>query len=155
MSGSTQLTPVQFRAVLTEFNDTTAYPDPAVEYWLADAYNNMNAPRWGQNLNKGALFYTAHYLVIGARNAGAARRGGIPGQVSGPLSSKGAGGVSGSFSTGAVVDPKAGQWNQTTYGIEYWKLLLQAGSGGLQVTGTILDCGGGWDENGFPWNAGL
>ncbi len=131
------LSPSDFRAIFPEFSDINAYPDAGIQFWLNYAYNNLNACRWNANLDTGAAYLTAHQVVLAKRNKDASRRGGTPGTVQGPLSSKGVGPVNASYDTSSVVNKDAGYFNSTTYGLQYWDMMMQAGAGGALVIGNV------------------
>jgi hypothetical protein len=131
------ITPASLRAIMPEFSDLVAYPDAAINFWLADAYTILNPQRWAASLDKGAMLYTAHMIVMGKRRADAANRGGTPGQVKGPISSQGVGPASVSYDTGSVIEKDAGFYNSTDYGTQFYNLMMLAGMGGAYVSGAI------------------
>ncbi|MFX7140316.1 DUF4054 domain-containing protein, partial [Acinetobacter baumannii] len=85
-----------------EFSDTTKYPDSVVQFWLTVSASLVNPCRWGVLTDQGIELCTAHHLVLAARDEQAAAVGGIPGQMTGPLSSKAVDKVSASYDTGAA-----------------------------------------------------
>ncbi|VXB24819.1 putative bacteriophage protein [Burkholderia sp. 8Y] len=123
----------QFRSDFPEFADTTRYPDSLVTLWLTVAASLVNADRWGELTNIGLELVTAHHLVLAARDQQAADGGGLPGQSSGPQSSKSIDKVSVSYDTGATTVADAGFWNMTSYGVRFMGLTRLMGAGGMQL----------------------
>jgi hypothetical protein len=58
----------------------------------------------------------AHNLALEARDIETADAGGVPGDVRGPVASKGVGPVSMSCDLAAVALGRGGDWNATHYG---------------------------------------
>lgn len=127
------MTPSQFRQDFPEFADTTQYPDSSINFWLTVATQLVNPARWGVLTDQGIELCTAHHLVLAARDAQAAAVGGIPGQMTGPLSSKSVDKVSASYDTGAATVDDGGFWNLTSYGVRYLTLARTMGAGGFQL----------------------
>lgn len=127
------MTPAQFRQDFPEFSDTTRYPDSLVTLWLTVGASLVNECRWGELTDIGIELVTAHHLAIAARDQQAAAGGGIPGQASGPMSSKAVDKVSVSYDTGAASLADAGFWNLTSYGTRYLGLARLMGAGGMQL----------------------
>lgn len=126
------MTPNDFRTNFPEFADTARYPDASVSFWLTVAVQLVNAERWGPLTDLGRALVTAHHLVLGARDQQASAIGGVPGQMSGPLSSKTVDKVSGSYDTGATTLDNGGIWNLTSYGVRYLTLARSMGAGPMQ-----------------------
>lgn len=124
-----------FRGNFPEFADTVKFPSPQVVFWLAQAYSTLNAARFGTNLDLAAMLFTAHNIVMSARDASASSGAGIPGNPSSVTASKAVGPVSISYDTTLTAIPGAGIWNATSYGQRFWRLLKLAGAGGLYVGG--------------------
>ena len=127
------ITVQQFRSDYPEFSSTAVYPNSQIEYWLNFAYLMLNAQRWGGMLHLGASMFIAHNLAIEARAQMEASAGGIPGQQTGPLSSKSVDKVSMSYDTGAGIQPGAGHWNLTVYGTRFIKMARMFGAGPVQI----------------------
>jgi hypothetical protein len=131
MSGTVMLTPATFRAMFgPAFVDASLYSNDTIEYWLTDSYATMNASVWKSQLNKGAAFRAAHFIVLMQRAGQASTTGGIPGASGGILSAKSVGPVSASYDTTSGLDPDGMSWNQTTYGQQYWRIAKLVGMGG-------------------------
>ncbi|MGI4812808.1 MAG: DUF4054 domain-containing protein [Janthinobacterium lividum] len=126
-------TPAQFRTDFPEFSDSATYSDASIQMWLTVAASLVNARRWMELTNLGVELVTAHHLAIGSKDFRAATIGGLPGQVSGPMSAKSVDKVSASYDTAAVTEEGAGFWNMSAYGIRYLGLAKMLGAGGLQV----------------------
>ena len=127
------VTLASFRADYPEFADTTAFPDTRVQKYITLAQLRLPPDRWGALLNLGVELYTAHNLALAKMRAAAMLGGGAPGATQGVVTSKSVGGVSKSADVGIVTSAGAGTYNLTSYGSEYWQLVLQVGIGGIQV----------------------
>ncbi|MGN8184588.1 DUF4054 domain-containing protein [Burkholderia sp. LS-044] len=123
----------QFRQSFPEFNDTTTYPDSLVQFWMTVAVSLVNADRWGELTDLGVALVTAHHLALALKDQKTAAVGGVPGQVTGPQSSKAVDKVSASYNTEAVAIKDGGFWNATMYGVRYLSMALMMGSGGIQL----------------------
>ncbi|HIE5943667.1 hypothetical protein WK90_01565 [Burkholderia cepacia] len=123
----------QFRQSFPEFNDTTTYPDSLVQFWMTVAVSLVNADRWGELTDLGVALVTAHHLALALKDQKTAAVGGVPGQVTGPQSSKAVDKVSASYNTEAVAIKDGGFWNATMYGVRYLSLAQMMGSGGIQL----------------------
>ncbi|SAK33208.1 DUF4054 domain-containing protein [Burkholderia multivorans] len=123
----------QFRQSFPEFNDTTTYPDALVQFWMTVAVSLVNAERWGELTDLGIALVTAHHLALAVNDQKMADVGGVPGQVTGPQSSKAVDKVSASYDTAAVAIKDGGFWNATMYGVRYLSLAMMMGAGGMQL----------------------
>ncbi|MDR9051706.1 DUF4054 domain-containing protein [Burkholderia multivorans] len=123
----------QFRQSFPEFNDTTTYPDALVQFWMTLAVSLVNADRWGDLTDLGIALVTAHHLALAVKDQKMADVGGVPGQVTGPQSSKAVDKVSASYDTAAVAIKDGGFWNATMYGVRYLSLAMMMGAGGMQL----------------------
>lgn len=123
----------QFRQSFPEFNDTTTYPDSLVQFWMTVAVSLVNADRWRELTDLGVALVTAHHLGLALKDQKTAAVGGVPGQVTGPQSSKAVDKVSASYDTAAVAIKDGGFWNATMYGVRYLSLAQMMGSGGIQL----------------------
>lgn len=123
----------QFRQSFPEFDDTTTYPDSLVQFWMTVAVSLVNAERWGELTDLGVALVTAHHLALALKDQKTAAVGGVPGQVTGPQSSKAVDKVSASYDTAAVAIKDGGFWNATMYGVRYLSLAQMMGSGGIQL----------------------
>ncbi|MBU9618082.1 DUF4054 domain-containing protein [Burkholderia multivorans] len=123
----------QFRQSFPEFDDTTTYPDSLVQFWMTVAVSLVNADRWGDLTDLGIALVTAHHLALAVKDQKMADVGGVPGQVTGPQSSKAVDKVSASYDTAAVAIKDGGFWNATMYGVRYLSLAMMMGAGGMQM----------------------
>ncbi|MBJ9624597.1 DUF4054 domain-containing protein [Burkholderia multivorans] len=123
----------QFRQSFPEFDDTTTYPDSLVQFWMTVAVSLVNAERWGELTDLGIALVTAHHLALAVKDQEMAAVGGVPGQVTGPQSSKAVDKVSASYDTASVAIKDGGFWNATMYGVRYLSLAMMMGAGGMQL----------------------
>ncbi|MCA8177455.1 DUF4054 domain-containing protein [Burkholderia multivorans] len=123
----------QFRQAFPEFDDTTTYPDALVQFWMTVAVSLVNVDRWGDLTDLGIALVTAHHLALAVKDQKMAAVGGVPGQVTGPQSSKAVDKVSASYDTSAVAIKDGGFWNATMYGVRYLSLAMMIGAGGMQL----------------------
>lgn len=127
------ITAAQFRVDYPEFANTTKFPDPTVNYWLAVAYQMLNATQWGSMLDTGAELYVAHNVSLEAQASADAAAGGIPGLQIGPVSAKSVGGVSKGYDTGSSAITDGGAYNATMYGRRLLGFIQIFGAGGIQL----------------------
>ncbi|WP_158810460.1 DUF4054 domain-containing protein [Beijerinckia sp. L45] len=125
----------QFRGDFPEFGSATAYPDTQVQMYLNLAEMRLNQTRWDELWTYGVELYTAHSLALAKMRAATAATGAAPGATTGIVTSKSVGGVSKSSDIGVATVEGAGTYNLTSYGSEFWQLVLQIGIGGVQVGG--------------------
>jgi len=123
------LTLQSFRAIYPEFNDTSKYPDAVITYYLNIAFLKLNQERWAELYDYGTGLLVAHYLTIKALNLKAASIGGNIGQNLGALTAKSVGYVSMSYDTSRILDPFDGQWNLSSYGLQFIQEAKAIGSG--------------------------
>lgn len=126
------LTADQFRIDFPELSDATAYPDSLINRYLLLAPSFIDESRWVDLAVLGAELVAAHFIVVAKRRQVAAVVG-IPGEVKGPMTSKSVADVSASFDTASIMAEGGGMWNQTSYGLEYQRLLRIFGMGGIQL----------------------
>ena len=136
------VTPTNFRDSYPEFMDQAAYPDSAISFWIAVAAGVPGPPqvpgllnqcRWGRQFDLATQMFVAHYLVLERKAQNEAAYGGLPGQATGPASSKSVDKVSQSFDTSSASYDGAGHWNLTTYGTRLWQLVQMFGMGPIYV----------------------
>ncbi|UVE57631.1 DUF4054 domain-containing protein [Burkholderia sp. EMB26] len=123
----------QFRQSFPEFSDTTTYPDSLIQFWMTVAVSLVNPDRWSELTDLGIALVTAHHLALAVKDQKMATVGGVPGQVTGPQSSKAVDKVSVSYDTAAVAIKDGGFWNATMYGVRYFSLAMMMGAGGMQL----------------------
>ena len=120
-----------FLAVFPEFASEEAYPNTVVDFWLGQAKIALNAERWADLHDQGVALYTAHKLAGARANAKASAKG-VPGSA-GLVSSKSLDKASMGFDTGATTIKDAGDWNRTSYGVQFYQLARLVGIGGMQL----------------------
>lgn len=124
-------------AAFPEFSNSTTYPQTQVDFWLPQAYNQLNACRFdAATLDLAAMLFVAHNITLSAQAAQAANSGAIVGKTVAPQSSKSVGGVSVSYDVGAVTVEGAGPYNATSYGQRLYKLMQAYSAGPLYVPAT-------------------
>jgi hypothetical protein len=141
----------QFRTAFPEFGNAVKYPDAQVQFYLDLAQGNeaglqgFIGPRWGTKAPYGAQLFVAHNLSIEGEAQKLAAKGQNPGQVLGPIASGSVDKVSYTRSLQDILNPGAGHWNMTVYGMRYWQLMRMVGAGPVQVGPS---CGAGAV---YPW----
>lgn len=103
-----------------------------LDFWSGVAANLVSLDKWGALYTQGIYLFVAHNLVLQRRNINAAA-GGVPGAQTGMQSSKAVGRVSVGYDNGNVAEQNGGQWNLTTYGLQYLQLARMIGVGGVQL----------------------
>jgi hypothetical protein len=141
--GASMITAQKFRADFPEFCDAEVYLNSQVDYYIKLAYLMLNPSRWGNTIDFGAGLFIAHNISLEARAQATAENGGIPGEQTGPVSSKSVDKVSISYDTGSGVQPGAGHWNLTIYGTRFTRLARMMGSGPIQVGIGVAPTGSG------------
>lgn len=121
----------EFTAAFPEFKNDGAviYSHGSFTFWQGIAAIRLDPCRWGDLLDHGAMLFIAHNMAVQARNT---RTRGVAGAVEGPTTAKSIDKLSKSQDVGSVTIEGAGDWNSTTYGIQFYQLMLMFGSGGLQ-----------------------
>jgi len=125
--------PADFRAMFPEFANVDAYPDAQIVNWETVAYEQLNPRRLGASLDLAAMLYTAHSMVLSAREVQTAANGGIVGEVTGPVSSKAVATVSVGYATSAYSLDDASFWNMSTYGLRLFRMMWAYGLGPVYV----------------------
>lgn len=122
-----------FRTDFPEFSNVVSYPDSQITFWSDFGEAMILEKRWSTQKPVGVALFTAHHLVLAKSNTDAATNGALPGQTSGPTSSKSVGSVSVSYDTNSTLEEKAGHWNMTTYGKQFIHLARMFGAGAYQL----------------------
>lgn len=113
-------------------SDAKPFPSWCYNYNL----NQTQGQRWGNLLDIGTELFIAHNLVLERRSkieAAAGGGAGIPGVATGMVSAKSVGPGSINYDTSSVMEPGAGHWNLTTYGLRFVDLRKMVGAGPLWV----------------------
>lgn len=152
-----------FRASFPEFGNTTQFPDSIITYYLALSGILLNQRRWGIGATVavsppttmydiGTELFVAHHIAVERAAMDTAANDGIPGVTKGPTASESVGPVSISYSPGDVIEPGAGHWNLTVYGLRFIKMARFQGAGPIQVG---VGCGPPYSGMGWsgplPW----
>jgi len=104
-----------------------------LDFWSGIAAELVSVSKWGGLYNQGIALFVAHNLVLQRKNLLAAQGGGATGASTGMLASKAVGRVSVGYDNSNVALDNGGQWNLTTYGMQYLQLALMIGVGGVQL----------------------
>lgn len=131
------VTVISFRTDFCEFEDINFYRDNDIAFWLKYASLLLDPNRWGSMFDIGIELFTAHNLVLERQAKLSSANGGVPGLGAGIISAKSVDTVSISYDTNSAMEKDAGQWNLTTYGQRYWKLMKMFGAGPIQVSGVF------------------
>lgn len=123
------VTIASFRGAFPAFKDIQCYPDPEITFWLSLSEKLHDQNRWGDLLDFGKQLFVAHNLSLEFNAKSAASVGNNPGEVIGPTTSGSVDKVSYGRDLGGVMDPKAGHWNLSTYGLRYLRLVRMVGAG--------------------------
>jgi Protein of unknown function (DUF4054) len=158
------ITPTIFRQNFNAFADPGVFDDNSINLFLGVAGNLMNDNRWGGNADEvldgngnittmgtqdyGICLFTAHHLVLMARDNATVRADGLPGTVEGVRNAKSVDKVSVSYDTEGVMIKGGDFWNMTQYGIRFLHLARMMGTGGalqlISVGPLYGDGGTGW-----------
>ncbi len=121
-----------FVSAFPEFSNEAVFTVSTINFWIPQAYGQLNAYRFGVQIDLAAMLFVAHNVVLSAREVATANVGGIPGQVTGPVTSKTVGPVSIAYG-GQTSLEKGGAWNGTTYGQRLYKMMKAYGVGPFYV----------------------
>lgn len=127
------LTESSFRESMPMFADSVAYPQFQFNFYLKLGVKLLNERRWDDLLDEGLTFFIAHYLTLYRRSMASMAVGGDAGKVVGNETSKSVDGVSKSMDVSGVLNTDAGHWNQTTFGLQFYQLMMMVGAGGIQL----------------------
>jgi hypothetical protein len=130
----------QFRADFPEFANPVTYPPTTINWHLNLASLTFTSV-WDQTVGAGGLsvqdsaveLFIGHFLTLEKMAMDQALRGGPVGIQKGPISSSGAGPINQSYAVSEVVEPNAGHWNYTTFGIRLKRLISYYGAGPFQA----------------------
>lgn len=127
----------EFREAFPQFGEE-CFPDGRVAFWLSVAGKRLDPEKWDSLLAEGMCLFAAHNLTLErAASLAADGTGGMDaagGSVTSETKTVGSVSLSRTRSGGASsVYVNAGHWNDTSYGKQFYELLLIIGAGGLQV----------------------
>ena len=128
------LTSQQFRADFSEFSSTTIYPNAMVNFYINLSAGMLNVNRFLDQYIYAQELFTAHCITIEAKSLKEASTNGIPGTMSAGIpSSKTVDKVAITYDIATIMDPNAGHWNMSTYGIRLWQMMRIFGAGPIYV----------------------
>lgn len=116
---------LDFLNAFPEFRDASRFPVETGEFWLSQAYVQLNAQRFGSSIDLAAMLYTAHNLAI----AGLEIEAGGTGQGSALVTAEGVDKVSVSYDVASVSDQRGTVWNATSYGRRLFAMMKAYGAG--------------------------
>ena len=122
-----------FRESMPMFADTTVYPQFQFNFYLKLGLKLLSERRWDDLLDEGLTFFIAHYLTLYKRSMAFSAVGGDAGQVVGNETSKSVDSISKSMDVSGILNTDAGHWNQTTFGLQFYQLMIMIGAGGIQL----------------------
>lgn len=141
-------TETDFRGTFPAFKDATKFPAPQVSFYLTMGYKLHNADRWGDCLDFGVMLWAAHNMTLDYESQRMIAAGQNPGTVRGAVTSMSADGVSWARDASSAMNPAAGHWNLSQYGLRWLNLMSLMGAGPLQIGVPTADeiSAGDW-----PW----
>ena len=122
-----------FREEMPTFADSVKYPTFQFNFYLNLGKKLLNEDRWEDLLDYGLTLFIAHYLTLYKRGMDATNIGGDAGKIVGNETSKSVDSVSKSMDVSGVLMTDAGHWNQTTWGVQFYQLMMMVGAGGVQL----------------------
>ena len=122
-----------FRQKMPMFLDVNLFPTAQFNMYLKLGKKLLLESRWEDLLDEGLTWFVAHYLTLYARDIALMAAGGIAGKVVGNETAKSVDSVSKSIDVSGIIIQDAGHWNQTSYGIQFYQLMMMVGAGGYQL----------------------
>ena len=126
------VTVAAFLDAFPEFQSSDRYTEAAIEFWIGVGEKMLRPERWEDLLDHGVMLFTAHNLVLSAKNI-AASVNGFPGAYAGAIASKSVDKLSISYDTTSGTVSNAGAYNMSTYGIQFIYFARLIGAGGVQL----------------------
>lgn len=131
------MTVAEFREAFPQFTKEL-FPDVRVDFYIKLASRRLNPERWGDLLEEGLSLLVAHNLTLEAAATKVSDgTGGMEAAAGAVISeTKTVGSISksigrqGSNATGNIL---AGEYNETVYGKQYYRLVRIVGMGGTVV----------------------
>jgi len=140
------------RKTFPEFaNDTTAYPDGNLQFWIAigtiatTGSTTFGSRLWRSMADLGVMLYAAHHSVIERKGMLESNAGIVPGLSMNVISSKSVDKVSINYDTQIGMELDAGHWNLSVYGRRFIHIARMVGSAPL-----LVGVGGGCVSDPFP-----
>ncbi len=122
-----------FRKAFPAFMDPSCFPDHEYDWWHQLGEKLVSKCAWGELYGDGLFLFIAHNLALEFASTKAGQSGKAPGAVQGITTSASVDKVSYSRDASSAMDPAAGHWNLTIYGLRYRRLVLMIGARPLQV----------------------
>jgi len=126
-------TVADFRGAFPAFNDAAKFPDLQIQFYLTLGVKLHNVDRWGDLLDFGVMLWTAHNVSLDYESRKQAQVGQSPGTIRGAVTGMSADGVSWQRDASGAMNPGAGHWNLTQYGVRWRDLAMMMGAGPVQV----------------------
>ena len=129
------LTVSDFRTIFPEFADADAYPDARITFALTEAGLRLLPGVWGDLLDSGLAYYTAHRLALASpltKGSGDQPATAAVLQAPGLVTSKAVGPVSKSMDVSVGAVDGAGEFNLTTYGRQFASMADTVAVGAMQ-----------------------
>ena len=141
--GNPEFTLCDFLEIYPNFegilSDSTVFPQPVIDMYIQFAQDCVSQRRWGNQWKLGMCLFLAHFFTIHLQaqfpeNA-TAQEVLSYGQSKGLITSKSVGDVSVSYDFSAAVQgvESWGQFNTTSYGLQFANLAKLLGKGGMYV----------------------
>ncbi len=125
-----------FRAAYPAFTPEIA-SEERVAFHLRVAGKRLPPDRWGDMLEDGMGLYVAHKLTLEARANKSTDGTGAMDAAAGLLANEsktvGSVSVSRGYASPAAANAKMGGFAATTYGQDFWELMMIVGAGGIQI----------------------
>ena len=119
-----------FREHFPEFTSATIYPDALIGFWSAFAELSVSSDNAGDLYVPLVELATAHHITTAANDAVSASSGASPGSGGGGvIGSKTIGSITVSYDHSKAMNANADDWNMTSYGRRYWRLMRMLGAG--------------------------
>lgn len=122
-----------FRGAFPAFKDAAKFPAAQVTFYITLGYKLHNADRWCDVLDFGVQLWAAHNLTLDYESQRQVAAGQNPGGVRGAVTSMSADGVSWARDASSAMNPGAGHWNLSQYGLRWLSLSNMFGAGPLHV----------------------
>lgn len=123
----------QFRLDFPEFESAVVYPDSMITLWSTLGEKLTSVDVFGDVYSMAVQLFTAHSIVIAAKNVRESSVGANVGAEAGAISSKTVGSRSVSYDSASSSQANAGYFNQTIYGRQYYSLVQLFGTGCYQL----------------------
>lgn len=119
-------TATDVRNVAPEMSVANGVSDATIDFWIAQAENQIDAAIFGSRVNLAGAYLTAHMLKVTGYGLGGGGLGG--GAALGAIQSATVGGVSVAFSSRGAASQVSEYLSRTPYGIEFSRLVRLSGA---------------------------